>query len=345
MVNVVLAQLTFLLQCIVAVLVLPLFIYLNRDTDYYRRNKAIIKNRFINPLKVTLKLLIIMLKCISAVAVIYSIYLFILNFEEIALFFWDVNNANPKGELLKLSVAVLGGFVALFGLIITFKRVYISEMSMVSQNYKNVVELLSNDKINISIGSIHLLHNTAQTYSKYRIPVLGVLCSYAKYESTRLYASNCEQDTVKKGYPFTKYHIETTCPEVLSTIFHKILCSSIYKDLPNNLDNCIIKGVHFSKCNIYGICNNILFEDSIFEEVYIKSIIFNRCQFKNVIFDESILINCEFRDCLMDNCNFAINTLRENITYINVTCNGENKGSYIDNYEPIFAWWGGTCST
>lgn len=157
----------------------------------------------------------------------------ICNLEKISCFLYP-DNQDRNGEVVKLTLSVIGGIGVLLGLYIAHKRAMITERtvenqgkqlehaqkSQIDERFKNAVEHLGSDKEAVILGGVVELHQIAQENSKtYGEVVFNILTSYIRSQTdcTIVESKDIKKAVIqticdylfknkeKDNYPFTGY--------------------------------------------------------------------------------------------------------------------------------------------
>lgn len=189
-------------------------------------------------------------------------------FESASTYFFSNKDNNPKGELLKVVLTVLGGVGAIWGLSLNSRKTKaleeqtiasqkqidntqlqidallyqnkIVEKGKIDERFKNAIEHLGDSRAAIVLGGIHSLHRIAQEDESYREPVFNILCSYIR-ETTK----NAEYQKENKKMP--SIVIQT----IIDTIFKsKKDDKFIYKGLIAYLMFSYLAGANFRSANL-----------------------------------------------------------------------------------------------
>jgi len=214
-------------------------------------------------------------------------------YSEIANFFFI---DNPKGELLKVLITIVGGFAVFIGLMLNSDRIKaqteqntISKTSNFDKRFGDAIGYLGSDNTSIVLGGIYALYQLAKEDERYKSIVAGLYTSFIREKSEELY-SKLDNEISKRSLTKAKPPIEIET--IISLLFSsKSLFYGEFLDLSNTT---------LSYANFYGDIDNCSFECSVFKGCTFHSSILN-CSFKLIKFEHSHLGSTT---SIIDNCNF-----------------------------------------
>lgn len=250
-----------------------------------------------------------------------AVLFYVQNFDRFAqrLYNPDGENSRARGDLLSLSLAVVGGLGGIYTLYLNQRRVQAMEVGNVASRFKDAVALLGDNRQAISIGGAHSLQQIAEQHVEYRHTVFDIFCSYLREESKGLYPAEAAGllSPSTKHLPYTDQEWETLkkvqCPEIVKVIFENLFKKgSIYKDDKPNLAGMVIFNVTFT--DLVDVRGD--FSNSSFVKVSFENVGFNNCTFadsiwRNCSFKRSTLYGSRFRTSFWDVCEFWESEIRQ----------------------------------
>lgn len=213
------------------------------------------------------------------------------NFEFLSKFFFgEQNNLNPRGELLKISVQVIGGLVLILGAVYSLsiasamnENNKLIEKGNISQRFKDAIDMLESKNSNTSLGGIYALHQIAKDNKEYKEQVFNVLTAYINTKTKDLPSWK----DIKKPERFTI----KPCIEIQTIV--KLLFSkqdNIYKGFSATFENAKLYGADFSDLNFSkAIFKDVEIQNSVFKKTW-----FIKCHFVTVDFTFSDFTNANF---------------------------------------------------
>lgn len=214
----------------------------------------------------------------------------ICNLEKISFFLYP-DNQDRNGEVIKLTLSVIGGIGVLLGLYIAHKRAMITEKtvenqgkqlehaqkSQIDERFKNAVEHLGSDKEAIILGGVVELHQIAKERSKtYGEVVFNILTSYIRSQTA---CTIVEPKDIKKAV------IQTICDYLFK---NKENDSYPYKGYTANLES-----VNLSSINL---------DNADMSHINLYNSFLPSC--KNTNYEKANLRSCDFFDGTIENNNF-----------------------------------------
>jgi len=269
-----------------------------------------------------------------SVASVVALILLVVYFPFLSDYFFK--NNTTQGELLKVALTAVAGFVAILVWHSSFRRAKATEQqvaatvkSNVDTRFNNAVGHLGSENPTVVLGGIHALQKLATGNEPYQQIVHNVFCSYLRENSAKHYEKVDFEKTPNK------------CPVIIQTLIDYLFKpynnkENIYKNFRSNLSfstliNCDfrdikIDNVDFSNCVLEkckfhnGILNNCSFRDGTLKQCAFKSSAMNICRFDGgtlteCYFQKGILTMCNFTNGILADCNFSDGTLNNCILY------------------------------
>jgi|SRR5690554_4097483 len=242
----------------------------------------------------TLYIFLITFLLIFISAIIYFI-------EPISVFLYP-NNSDRNGEVIKLTLSVIGGIGVLLGLYIAHKRAMITEKtvenqskqlehaqkSQIDERFKNSIEHLGSDKEAIILGGVVGLHQIAQENNKtYGEVVFNILTSYIRSQT------DC---TIVEPKDIKKAVIQTICDYLFK---NKTNNSYPYCGYIANLESVNLSSINLDNADM----SHINLYDSFLPSC------------KNTNYEKANLRSCVFFDGTIENNNF-INACLSNARFL-----------------------------
>lgn len=215
----------------------------------------------------------------------------ICNLEIISLFLYP-DNQDRNGEVVKLTLSVIGGIGVLLGLYIAHKRAMITEKtvenqskqlehaqkSQIDERFKNAVEHLGSDKEAIILGGVVELHQIAQENSKtYGEVVFNILTSFIRSQT------DC---TIVESKDIKKAVIQTICDYLFK---NKKGDNYPYNGYIANLESVNLRSINLDDADL----TNANLYDSFLPSC------------KNTNYEKANLRSCVFFDGTIEICNFT----------------------------------------
>ncbi len=217
-------------------------------------------------------------------------------------FFGGQSSKNPKGELLKIIVQVLGGIILISGAYYSFRiadSMYINnkliEKGNIADRFRNAVHMLENKNSITCLSGIYALNNIAKENVEYREQVFNILVEFIN-NKTKSLPSWAEMPESERTVAQPSIEIKT----ILKILFSKE--DTLYRHFSAHFKDAKLYGGIFDDYN-FSCCKfiNVEFQNSSFNRtLFIKSEIFNS-DFSFSVFPNTILTG----SVIIDNSKFA----------------------------------------
>ena len=298
-------------------------IFNKRDDGFYHIlipktkyvNKHIIKNSFIESKKRLRK----NNKFIFIGLIASIIFLLIFNFNEVAFWLFGKEDPRARGDLIMMILAIIVGWVGLYGLFINSRRVeamlkqnQIAESGLIATRFNNAVAQLVSDNSVVVLGGARSLQQIAEEYSEYRHTIFDIFCRYLRENSTLLYKNTVDFEALeqaKNSNEAQKIIHNIKCPEIMRVIFRALARTN--KD--ERVFNFDLTGVNFINLKFDDVATKSVFINAKFWGTTHENAVFNNCKFENAVFN-----NCSFSNVKFMLTEF-INTSFYNTNFYNKT--------------------------
>ncbi len=206
-------------------------------------------------------------------------------------FFGGQDSKNPKGELLKIIVQVLGGIILLSGAYYSLKIAdsmhknnMLIEKGNIADRFRNAIHMLENKNSITCLSGIYALNNIAKENDEYREQIFNILVEFIN-NKTKLLPSWAEMPNSKRIVAQPSIEIKT----IFKILFSKE--DTLYRNY----------SAHFKNAKLYGG----IYDDYNLSCCKFKNVEFQNSSFKRTLFVKSEIFNSDFSFSVFPNTNLT----------------------------------------